>query len=200
MCNTSSRVMDTSVQNTSSTFELQDMLNELIAMVSQPAILANRKRVAIIGSGPAGLGASAALVKAGHEVHVFEAAPSAGFTLLRTPAQESSSPAPDALAPLDEKTLEAAIYALASSGINFHICSPQGQSDMEKLLNSFNAVICACGKAAVLPTEENGLVKGRSEGRFYATGTCVKNQKVQDAIQAMRSGIKVGESAARNLA
>ena len=67
-------------------------------------------------------------------------------------------------------------------------------------INSFDAVICACGKAAVLPTEENGLVKGRSEGRFYATGTCVKNQKVQDAMQAMRSGIKVGESAARNLA
>jgi len=191
--------MDTSVQNMSSALTLQYMLNELIAMVHQPAILANRKRVAIIGSGPAGLGASAVLVKAGHEVHVFEAASSAGFTLLRTPAQESSSPAPEALAPLDEKTLETVICALASSGMNFHVCAPQGQSDMEKLLNSFDAVICACGKAAVLPTEENGLVKGRSEGCFYATGTCVKNQKVQDAIQAMRSGIKVGESVARNL-
>ncbi len=177
--------------------ELLSMLEELCAIAGTAAPFSG-KRVAIIGSGPAGLAAAAALTKAGHGIEVFEAAPVAGFTLLRVPAQESSSPAPDALVPVDETSLKKAADRLASCGIRFHTSAPQGQSEMEALLASFDAVICACGKAAVLPTDDDGLVKG-GNGRLFAAGTCVKNQKVQNAVQAMRSGIKVGGAVSRIL-
>ena len=39
------------------------------------------KRVAVVGSGPAGLAAAQQLARAGHDVHVFEREPKAGGLL-----------------------------------------------------------------------------------------------------------------------
>ncbi|WP_446425618.1 NAD(P)-binding protein [Mailhella sp.] len=139
---------------------------------------------AVIGSGPAGLAVSVELARHGHAVQLFEAAPLCGITLLRRPALESSSAAPRSFEPVDEAALSAAVAELASCGIEIVTSAPKGMAELSDLLNSFDAVVCACGKAAVLPADASGRV----QEALYAAGTCVKNQKVQDAFQAAQSG------------
>lgn len=141
-------------------------------------------RIAVIGAGPAGLAAAVELTALKYTVDIFEATPTAGITLLRKPAQESSSAAPEALEPISEEFLSQFLGRLASCGISFHTSAPKGQAELSAMLESYDAVLCACGKAAVLPTDSKGCVNGN----LFATGTCVKNQKVQSAIQAVASG------------
>lgn len=141
-------------------------------------------RVAVIGSGPAGLAAAVELNSAGCAVQVLEAAPSCGITLLRRPAQESSSEAPASFAPVSEEERAALAARLSASGIAIRTSAPQGMAELESLLQRFDAVLCACGKAAVLPADEHGRVRDN----LFAAGTCVKNRKVQDAFQAADSG------------
>lgn len=141
-------------------------------------------RVAVIGSGPAGLAAAVELNRLGVTVQVFEAAPVCGITMLRRPAQESSSAAPTSFEPAEESALEAAVAELTRGGIAFSTSSPQGMAELHGLRSQYDAVVCACGKAAVLPADG----AGRVHDGLYAAGTCVKNQKVQDALQAAASG------------
>ncbi len=165
--------------------ELSHLLESLVAdcRAARTAPCSGR-RVAVIGSGPAGLAVSVELARLGHSVQLYEAAPLCGITLLRRPAQESSSAAPQAFEPVDEAALSTVAAELVSSGIEIMTSAPKGMAELSGLLSSFDAVVCACGKAAVLPTDASGRVQ---EG-LYAAGTCVKNQKVQDAFQAAQSG------------
>lgn len=181
-------------ENAVSCSDLLALLEELCTLAREAPYSDSGKKVAVIGSGPAGLGAAVTLRNAGHGVEVFEAASLAGSTLLRLPAQESSSPSPAAVEPVDADTLAAAMASLSACGIVFHCSAPQGQSEMEAMLDAYDAVICACGKAAVLAVEADGAVKGCTHGRLYAAGTCVKNQKVQTAAEAMQSGIRAGRA------
>ena len=73
---------------------------------------------------------------------------------------------------------------LGAMGITFHKSSPKGQAELETLSHGYDAVICACGKAAVFPVKADGWLKDN----IFAAGTCIKNQKVQTALQAMASG------------
>jgi NADPH-dependent glutamate synthase beta subunit-like oxidoreductase len=150
-----------------------------------PAIT-NGRTIAIIGSGPAGLQAAYDLRCQGYSVTVFEAAPVIGITLLRTPVQESSSAAPDALPCIPEELLEKTTSMLTAAGIVFQKNAPKGQAELDMLARDFDAVICACGKAAVFPVKGDGWLKDN----IFAAGTCIKNQKVQTALQAMASGSK----------
>lgn len=158
---------------------------DVLFETTPPAPTSGRS-IAIIGSGPAGLQAAYELRCQGHTVTVFEAAPIIGITLLRAPVQESSSAAPDALPCIPEKLLEKTTAMLTSSGIVFQKSAPKGQTELEKLSREFDAVICACGKAAVFPVKGDGWLKDN----IFAAGTCIKNQKVQTALQAMASGSK----------
>jgi NADPH-dependent glutamate synthase beta subunit-like oxidoreductase len=168
------------------------LLLESLAADCRSARTAQRsgRRVAVIGSGPAGLAASAELALHGHSVQLYEAAPTCGITLLRRPAQESSSAAPVSYEPVSEAALSAAVAELEACGIEIATSSPKGMAELTELMNSFDAVICACGKAAVLPADASGRV----QDALYAAGTCVKNQKVQDALQAAVSGRDTGRA------
>ena len=166
--------------------ELLSILEDVCVMAGRSEQCEHPKRVAVIGSGPAGLAAASVLRRAGHSIDVFEAAPVVGFTFLNTPAHESSSDAPEAFAPASAETLEAAVTFLERSGIVFRTSSPQGQAELNSLLDTYDAVICACGKSAVLPADADGRVKEK----LFAAGTCVKNQKVMTALQAAEAGRK----------
>ena len=165
--------------------ELRPLLEKLAADCrSVHAVPRSGRSVAVIGSGPAGLSAAVELALYGHRVLLYEAAPLCGITLLSRPAQESSSAAPDSFMPVDEAELSTMTAALISCGVEVWTSSPKGMAELTGLMTSFDAVICACGKAAVLPADSSGRV----QDALYAAGTCVKNQKVQDALQAAQSG------------
>lgn len=164
--------------------ELLSILEDVCVMAGRVESCESPRRVAVIGSGPAGLAAASVLRRKGHNVEVFEAAPVVGFTFLNVPAQESSSDAPESFAPASAEALEAAVTFLERSGISFRTSFPKGQTELDAMLKEYDAVICACGKAAVLPTDSLGCV----QGKLYAAGTCVKNQKVQSATQAAEHG------------
>ncbi|MBQ3171932.1 MAG: FAD-dependent oxidoreductase [Mailhella sp.] len=176
--------------------ELLGILEDVCVMAGHTEACDSPRRVAVIGSGPAGLAAASMIRRKGHQVDVFEAAPVVGFTFLNVPAQESSSDAPEAFAPASAEALEAAVTFLERSGIVFRTSCPKGQAELDVMLGEYDAVICACGKAAVLPTDAAGCV----QGKLFAAGTCVKNQKVLSAVQAAESGRKTASSVCAMLA
>ncbi len=148
------------------------------------------KKAAVIGAGPAGLQAAWSLRMGGHAVTVFEAASEAGLSLLHPHAENDDAGAPAVSPEIMEKTLA----MLARAGIDFVTSTPKGQSELDSLCGEYDAVICACGKGAVLPADGNGWVKNN----LFAAGTCVKNQKHLTPLQAMASALKTAH-AARNL-
>ena len=176
--------------------ELLGILEDVCVMAGRADACDKPGRTAVIGSGPAGLAAASVLRRGGHSVDVFEAAPVVGFTFLNAPAIESSSDAPESFAPASAEVLESAVTFLERSGIVFRTSAPKGQAELEAMLQSYDAVICACGKAAVLPTDASGCV----QGKLFAAGTCVKNQKVLTAVQAAEAGRKTAASVCAMLA
>lgn len=95
------------------------------------------QRVAIVGSGPAGLAAAAQLRSVGHHVEVFERADAIGG-LLRygIPAFK-----------LEKRILDRRLDAMLAAGIVFHTSSPVGVGGvaLHQLQSDFDAVIVAVG-------------------------------------------------------
>ena len=110
------------------------------------------KKVAVVGSGPAGLSAAAQLNKAGHSVTVFERADLPGGLLMYGIPNMK----------LDKRDVVLRrIRLLEQEGISF-ICNTEiGGSDYpaERLLKEFNAVVLATGSTLPrdLPIEGRGL-------------------------------------------
>lgn len=163
---------------------------QIIYAMPESILPRSDKKAAVIGSGPAALQAAWSLRMGGHAVTVFEASPSLGATLLQ-PCTDESTDAPLPALPAD--VLEKTLSMLREAGIEFRTSSPVGQAELPELCSSFDAVLCACGKGAVLPADANGFVSGN----LFAAGTCVKNQKHLTPLQAMASAAKAAH-AARN--
>ena len=96
------------------------------------------KQVAVIGSGPVGLTVAAELVKKGHAVEVFEAAPVAGGLLaIGIPAYR-----------LPRDVLRAEISRIEETGVRIHLntaVGPEGLIALDDLLNDFDAVFIGIG-------------------------------------------------------
>ncbi len=117
----------------------------------EPPALRTEKKVAIIGSGPAGLCAAAQLNRAGHWVTVFERADRPGGLLMY------GIPNPK----LDkEKVLQRRLDQLAREGITFMANTEVGVNyPADRLLKEFDAVILCTGatKPRDLPIEGRNL-------------------------------------------
>ncbi|MCI0558392.1 MAG: glutamate synthase small subunit, partial [Nitrososphaera sp.] len=103
----------------------------------EPPAKRTGKRVAIVGSGPAGLACAAQLNKAGHSVTVFERDDRIGGLLMY------GIPNPH----LDKKVVERRIDLLAKEGIKFITNTEVGKDyPADRLIKEFDAVIL-CGGA-----------------------------------------------------
>ncbi|GAB2724317.1 glutamate synthase subunit beta [Paenibacillus thermoaerophilus] len=105
------------------------------------------KKVAIVGSGPAGLAAADQLNKAGHTVTVFERADRIGGLLTYgIPAMK-----------LDKKIVQRRVDLLAAEGITFVTNTEVGVNyPAEKLKSEFDAVILAGGATKPRPLNLEG--------------------------------------------
>ena len=106
-------------------------------VTAEPPKVRTGKKVAVVGSGPAGLSAAAQLNKAGHEVTVFERADRPGGLLMYG--------IPNMKLDKDEVVLRR-IALLEKEGVKF-VCNTEVGKNLpaEKLLKDFDAVILATG-------------------------------------------------------
>jgi glutamate synthase (NADPH/NADH) small chain len=119
------------------------------------------KKVAVVGSGPAGLAAAAQLNKAGHTVTVFERADRIGGLLMYGIPNMK----------LDKRVVQRRVDLMAREGVNFVTNTEVGRNyPAEKLLREFDAVILCCGatKPRDLPIEGRQL-KGVHFAMEYLT-------------------------------
>jgi glutamate synthase (NADPH) small chain len=132
----------------------------------EPPCSRTGKKVAVIGSGPAGLCAAAQLNRAGHLVTVFERADRFGGLLMYGIPNMK----------LDKKLVQRRIDQMAAEGVNFVANTEVGRDyPSEKLLREFDAVILCTGatKPRDLPVEGRHL-KGVHFAMEYLHGH-VKN-------------------------
>jgi glutamate synthase (NADPH/NADH) small chain len=119
-------------------------------VVAEPPAVRTGKKVAVVGSGPAGLCAAAQLNKAGHWITVFERADRIGGLLMY------GIPNPK----LDKALVQRRVDLMAKEGISFVTNTEIGVNyPAEKLLKEFDGVILCTGatKPRDLPIEGRSL-------------------------------------------
>jgi glutamate synthase (NADPH) small chain len=102
----------------------------------QPPAKRTGKKVAVVGSGPAGLACAAQLNKAGHEVTVFERADRIGGLLMYGIPNMK----------LEKEIVERRVRVMEQEGVIFRASTEVGKTvPAEKLLSEFNAVALCTG-------------------------------------------------------
>ena len=106
-------------------------------VVAEPPVRRTGKKVAVVGSGPAGLSAAAQLNRAGHSVTVFERADRAGGLLMYgIPNMKLDK----------EEVVERRLRVLEAEGIEFRCNTEIGkQVSAQELLDHFDAVVLCTG-------------------------------------------------------
>jgi glutamate synthase (NADPH) small chain len=108
-------------------------------VVPEPPAVRTGKRVAVVGSGPAGLAASQQLNRAGHLVTLFERSDRIGG-LLRYGIPEFK---------LEKRVLERRLALMEKEGVVFRPHSDVGRAPtMAQLQREFDAIVLACGAGA----------------------------------------------------
>src|SRR6516162_5300366 len=101
-----------------------------------PPSLRTGKRVAIVGSGPAGLACAQQLARAGHDVHVFEKHAKAGG-LMRYGIPDFK---------MEKHHVDRRVAQMSAEGVTFHYGSHVGVNvPAERLVASYDAVVLAGG-------------------------------------------------------
>ncbi len=119
-------------------------------IVPRPPDVRTGKKVAIVGSGPAGLACADQLNRAGHDITVFERADRIGGLLMYGIPNMK----------LDKRVVSRRVELMAAEGINFVTNTEVGINyPAEKLLKEFDAVALCCGatKPRDLPVEGRHL-------------------------------------------
>ena len=112
-----------------------------------PAVRSGKK-VAVIGSGPAGLAVADALNRRGHWVTVFEREDKAGGLLMYGIPNMK----------LDKKIVERRIQLMKDEGVEFVFNADVGRdSDASAILNDFDAVALCCGAKKARPLSAAGV-------------------------------------------
>ncbi len=115
----------------------------------EPAKVKTGKKVAVIGSGPAGMAAAQQLARAGHDVHVYEREPAAGG-LLRYGIPDFK---------MDKHHIDRRVKQMEAEGVSFHYGVNVGvDMSTQDLLDGHDAVLMAGGSEAprdpALPGQE----------------------------------------------
>lgn len=134
-------------------------------IVAEPPTKRTGKKVAIVGSGPAGLAAAAQLNRAGHSVTVFERADRIGGLLMYGIPNMK----------LDKTLVERRIQLMADEGVIFKASTSVGHNfPADKLMSEFDAVVLCGGatKPRDLPVEGRNL-----QGIHFAMEFLHKNTK-----------------------
>ncbi len=134
-------------------------------VVPEPPAVRTGKKVAVVGSGPAGLACAAQLNKAGHSVTVFERADRIGGLLMYGIPNMK----------LDKKIVQRRVDLLAAEGITFVTNTEVGVDyPADKLMSEFDAVVL-CG-GATKPRDMD--IEGRGlKGIHFAMDFLTLNQK-----------------------
>ncbi|PKQ61539.1 hypothetical protein BZG02_15220 [Labilibaculum filiforme] len=145
------------------------------------------KKVAVIGSGPAGLAAAYHLVKDGHACEVFEQENRLGGSLIESLKNGE----------LPENILTKEIEILKQFGLVFHTDKKIDKENWEQIKSDFNAVIIATGSVTEIG-EELGLKTANAgvwinsdtfateQTGIFATGSAIRVQKM--AVKAVAMG------------
>ncbi len=130
----------------------------------EPPLARTGKRVAVVGSGPAGLAAAAQLNRAGHYVTVFERADRVGGLLMYGIPNMK----------LDKKVVERRVRLMADEGVRFVTGMEVGKHfPASRLLSDFDAAVLTTGATAArdLPTEGRKLQGIHLAMEFLAANT-----------------------------
>ena len=132
----------------------------------QPPIARTGKRVAVVGSGPAGLASAQQLNRAGHKVTVFERADRIGG-LLRLGIPDFK---------LDKVTIQRRVEQMEAEGINFVTNANVGKTvSVQEIMDSNNAILLTGGSTV----PRNLEVEGRDlEGVYYAMEYLTQQNRV----------------------
>jgi glutamate synthase (NADPH) small chain len=136
-------------------------------IVPEPPPIRTGKKVAVVGSGPAGLAAAAQLNRAGHHVTVFERADRIGGLLMYGIPNMK----------LDKEVVQRRVNLMAAEGVEFVVeCEVGKDYPAEKLRKEFDAVVL-CG-GATNPNDFFVKTEGRNlKGIHFAMDFLYRNTK-----------------------
>lgn len=131
----------------------------------EPPLERTGKKVAVVGSGPAGLACAAQLNKAGHWVTVFERVDRIGGLLMYGIPNMK----------LNKEIVQRRVDLMAESGIQYITNTEVGKNyDVEKLMSEYDAVVLCCG--ATKPRDLK--IEGRNlKGIYFAMDYLTANTK-----------------------
>ncbi|MBJ6363682.1 glutamate synthase subunit beta [Paenibacillus sp. GCM10012307] len=132
-------------------------------VVPQPPKVRTGKRVAVVGSGPAGLACAAQLNKAGHNVTVFERADRIGGLLVYgIPTMK-----------LEKHVVQRRVDIMEAEGIDFVTNTEIGKDvSAEQLVSDFDAVVLCGGATKARDVQIDGReLKGIHPAMDYLNGT-----------------------------
>ena len=119
-----------------------------------PDIVKTGKKIAIIGTGPAGLSAAFYLLRAGHDCMLFDKNELAGGAMRYSIAEEK----------LPREMLDAEIDGIRKMGAVFKLNTPISSDFFENhIIPNFDAIILATGNRSLQPVEDFGLTDSGNE-------------------------------------